>query len=147
MLVLNFEFVVLFFVCIILQPCRIRNRCKLGQKLHHPPTKKNMNYHKGILMYAHNWLLLGEVYILTLLNPAHQTHVIENNEQVRKNQYILKCIICCVKVCSAFDLALRCHHKKEELKIHGIFREFVKFFCRTCCCVSSAECYSVQEQF
>ena len=50
-------------------------------------------------------------------------------DRVRRNRYILKRIICCVKFCSAFELALRGHREIEESVNRGIglFRELVDF--------------------
>ena len=101
------------FPCVLFfNPAGIETDANWARKgikdLHHLPTKiKKKHKSSG----SHNnpctqLALLGEVNILTQLNSAYGIHVLEHNEQVRKNRYILKRIICSVKFCSAFELSL-----------------------------------------
>lgn len=73
----------------------------------------------------HTTPLLRELNILTQLNSAYQKYFIGYNEQVTNNCYVLKLIICCIKFCSAFELALKGHSENEESGNYRICREVV----------------------
>lgn len=105
------------------------NWARTGIKdLHHLPAKiKKHESSRGHINACTAFALLGNANIMTQLNSAYRQHVIDHNEKVRKNRYILKRIICCVKFCSAFELALRGHDESEESGNRGIFRELVDF--------------------
>lgn len=69
--------------------------------------------------------LLRELNILTQLNSAYQKYFIGYNEQITNNCYVLKLIICFIKFCSAFELALK--GENEESGNYRICREVVNY--------------------
>nr|CAH7759836.1 unnamed protein product [Callosobruchus chinensis] len=64
--------------------------------------------------------LLGKI---TQLDSSYQQNKIRFNEKVRKNRYILKRIISCIKFCSA----LRGRDESTKSSNRGIFRELLDF--------------------
>ena len=71
--------------------------------------------------------LLGSVNIAAQLDSAYRQNIIQFNEQVSKNRYILKRIINCIKFCGKLELALRGHDEKEDSQNRGVFRELIDF--------------------
>lgn len=71
--------------------------------------------------------LLGKVDIRQQLDSAYRRNIQQQNEQVRKNRYVLSKIIDCIKFCGAFELALRGHDEKKDSSNPGIFRGLINF--------------------
>ncbi|CAH1998384.1 unnamed protein product [Acanthoscelides obtectus] len=71
--------------------------------------------------------LLGKVDIRQQLDSAYRRSIQQQNEQVRKNRYVLSKIIDCIKFCGAFELALRGHDEKDGSSNPGIFRGLINF--------------------
>lgn len=76
---------------------------------------------------AMNFASLGRVDIRTQLDSAYRKSIIDFNEKVSQNRYILNKIIDCVKFCGSFELALRGHDESELSKNPGIFRGLIDF--------------------
>nr|CAH7765390.1 unnamed protein product [Callosobruchus chinensis] len=71
--------------------------------------------------------LLGRVDIRQQLDSAYRRSIQQQNEQVRKNRYVLSKIINCIKFCGAFELALRGHDESKDSSNPGIFRSLINF--------------------
>ncbi|CAH1967268.1 unnamed protein product [Acanthoscelides obtectus] len=71
--------------------------------------------------------LLGKVDIRQQLDSAYRRSIQQQNEQVRKNRYVLSKIIDCIKFCGAFELALRDNDEKDGSSNPGIFRGLINF--------------------
>nr|CAH7751058.1 unnamed protein product [Callosobruchus chinensis] len=71
--------------------------------------------------------LLGRVDIRQQLDSAYRRSIQQQNEQVRKNRYVLSKIINCIKFCGAFELALRGHDESKDSSNPGIFRGLINF--------------------
>lgn len=71
--------------------------------------------------------LLGKQDIKQQLDSAYRLNIKRQNDQVRKNRYILSKIIDCIKFCGAFELALRGHDESSDSINLGIFRGLIDF--------------------
>lgn len=71
--------------------------------------------------------VLGKIEIREQLNEAFRRNVERQNDQVRKNRYVLSRIIDCIKFCGEFELALRGHDETTSSKNPGIFRGLINF--------------------
>ena len=71
--------------------------------------------------------LLGKHNIRQQLDSVFRQSVERENNQIRKNRYVLSKIIDCVKFCGAFELALRGHDETMESSNPGIFRGLINF--------------------
>ncbi|CAH1108818.1 unnamed protein product [Psylliodes chrysocephalus] len=69
--------------------------------------------------------LVGQSNIMTQLSLAHRQNIIEHNQEVDKNRYILNILINCIRFCGALELAG--HDETDESKNKGVFRELIDF--------------------
>lgn len=84
--------------------------------------------HKLSVKHINNTLVfavLGRVDIRNQLDSAYRTNIINHNERVRKNRYILSKLIDVIKFCGCFELALRGHDESSDSGNPGIFRGLV----------------------
>lgn len=71
--------------------------------------------------------VLGKNEIREQLSDAFRRNIERQNDQVRKNRYVLSKIIDCTKFCGEFELVLRGHDETPESKNPGIFRGLINF--------------------
>ena len=79
----------------------------------HEKSKVHIN---NVFSYS----MLGKSNILTQLNSAHRNAIVEHNEKVDKNRYVLNIIINCIRFCGALELALRGHDESNESENKGV---------------------------
>ena len=71
--------------------------------------------------------LLGKQDIRLQLDSAYRRNIQQQNENVKKNRYVLSKIIDCIKFCGAFELALRGHEETDDSLNPGIFKGLINF--------------------
>lgn len=71
--------------------------------------------------------LLGTTNIAASLDSAYRKSIVEHNEKVTKNRYVLNIIINCIRFCGIFELALRGHDETSNSSNPGIFRGLINF--------------------
>lgn len=71
--------------------------------------------------------ILGRRNIMQVLDSAYRLSLMQKNETVKKNRYILSRIIECIKFCGIFEVALRGHDEREDSLNPGVFRGLVNF--------------------
>ena len=74
-----------------------------------------------------NLAVLGKTSIQNYFSDAYRKSVIEHNEKVSNNRYILGVIINCIRFCGIFSLPLRGHDESESSSNPGVFRGLINF--------------------
>lgn len=106
-----------------------KNWARTGVRdLHHLKSKiEKHKISKHHLSAMTSYTLLGKANIAAQLSSAYRESIAKHNEKVRKNRYILKRIISCIRFCSAFETSLRGHDESVDSLNRGIFRELIDF--------------------
>lgn len=86
----------------------------------HESSKRHMD---NVLSFS----FLGKVNIQNKLDSQYRQTIINHNEQVDKNRYVLNLIINCIRFCGALELALRGHDETGTSENKGVFRELIQF--------------------